>query len=620
MTATKFKAWFREFPASYAELQPSKPSAETVRYRFMELDHTRATEDQRKVEATLSTEAPVIRAGYREILRHNPEAVNLERATDNTLPLLWSHNQDQQIGVAENVRVFQGKLRATLRFSKSARGEEIWQDVKAGIVRGISIGYLIDDYVEKDAGNDWQSDLVAVRWTPFEASCVSCPADLSAGIGRALESGSVYELPPKVAILHRQHRLHERYRAMLDKFPEIEQAETAQERLADIQTRMMTVTTDDQTTQCLDLIRDLSIDHWCDQETGAPISGIQRTQGTKPMEQQFSLCRALALTFDPATIRTGGPELEIMEETAKRLHKGRGERYTIPENAIFRSLTKGGDGGDLIATSHLASMFIPALRERMITGRMGATILPGLTGDIQIPRQTADSSATWLAGDGSDQVTPSDPTYDKITLSPTSVGVSSTISRKMLLQGDPASEELVKNSLAFAIAKAIDVAAINGSGASNQPTGILSQTGVATTTYANGGSPSFANIVDLEGELMTDDADMGNLGYVTTGALASGLKQTEIVASTGRMVWEATAEGEGRMNGYRALVSNLMPAGYVLFGNWADLIIAMWSGLDFVVDPYTRASYGDVVITVWTDCDIAVRHGESFAEIHEAAS
>ena len=117
---------------------------------------------------------------------------------------------------------------------------------------------------------------------------------------------------------------------------------------------------------------------------------------------------------------------------------------------------------------------------------------------------------------------------------------------------------------------------------------------------------------------MVDDADVGNLGYVTTASLASTLKQTEIVATTGTMIWTANGEAEGRMNGYRSMTSNLMPAGYVLFGNWSDLLIGLWSGLDFVVDPYTRAAYGDIIITVYQDVDIAVRHGESFAEIHEA--
>ncbi|MCR9104744.1 MAG: phage major capsid protein [Gammaproteobacteria bacterium] len=621
-----FDAWFRDFPNLYAPYAPVPPSQAQgkVCYRFMELDHSRAQKDQRTIEATLSTEAPVVRQGYREILQHDENAVNLERAIDSSLPLLWSHNQEQQIGLAENVRIYQGRLRARLRFSESPRAEEIWQDVKAGIVRGISIGYHIDEYTEKEDSDTRSLEVVATRWTPFEASCVACPADLSAGVNRAFETGALRDLPEKVRILQLQAELHRRYKNMLGLVPEVLGHEGAQERLHDIQRRIMTAKSVSDANACEQRISDLSVDIWCNQDESAEtrtISAYVNTAGNgggNHAMEEFSICRALALTFEPNTIRTGGPELDIMRQAATRLGKGQGDRHTLPEEVLFRSVSKGGDGGNLIGTAHMSSQFIPALRARLITGRMGATILPGLTSDIQIPRQTGDSTATWLAGDGSDQVSPSDPSYDKIVMRPTSVGVSSTISRKMLLQGDPASETLVRDSLAFAVAKAIDTAAINGTGSSNQPLGILGQTGVGSLTYANGGSPSFPNIVDLEKELMVDDADMGNLGYVTTGSIAALLKQTEVVATTGQMIWTATDQGEGRMNGYRALTSNLIPAGHVLFGNWSDLVIGMWSGLDFVVDPYTRASYGDVIITVFADCDIAVRHGKSFSELHEA--
>jgi HK97 family phage major capsid protein len=168
--------------------------------------------------------------------------------------------------------------------------------------------------------------------------------------------------------------------------------------------------------------------------------------------------------------------------------------------------------------------------------------------------------------------------------------------------------------LSFAVAKALDTAAINGSGSGNQPLGVLNQTGVSTDTYTT--APTFGELVDMEGALMTDDADMGNLGYLTTGLMASVMKKTPIVTAMDNMIWTRTVEGEGRVNGYRALSSNLVPTGYVLFGNWSDLIVGLWSGLDIITDPYTFAKSGSVQVTVLQDVDIAVRHGESFAEIH----
>ena len=628
MASKDFQTWLSDFQRRYAELTPANSRAtEGTFYVTRALDMTRAQEDQRTVEAILSSSSPVGRRTYDQVLRHSEDSVDLHRLVDGGLPLLFSHDPGQIIGRAVNIRVYDGALRSRLRFSKSAKGEEVWQDVVDGIATGISIGFNISEYVFDESG-DTQT---VTRWTPLEASVVAMPADINARIERSLELGLFTQRPAEIRSMDLQHKLVARYTGMLEKQPGIAEAKHMRENLSEVQTRMMTVKTDEDAEKCLDLIRDISITFWAgDDNDEQEIRGIRTadpysnqsiiTSRGNAMETQFSLCRAIAMQFDPAAARTGGPELEIMQDAARRSGKRANGNYTLPEAAIFtRAVTKGTTGGNLIGVDHLGYEFIPALRERLITGRMGATLLTGLTGDLQIPKQLTDSAAGWIAGDGSDAVGASDPTYDKITMAPTTVGVKSTISRKMILQGDPASEMLLRNSLAFAVAKAIDSAALIGDGTSNVPVGILETADIGTDTYANGGAPSFGDIVDLEGALMVDDADMGNLGYVTTAALASTLKQTEIVSTTGQMIWTTRGEGEGIMNGYRSLVSNIVPAGYVLFGNWSDLIIGMWSGYDFTVDPYTRASYGDIVINLLLDCDVAVRHGESFAELHEAA-
>jgi len=153
--------------------------AETL-YRSMTLDRSAADLEARSVPASLSSEIEVARWFGREVLMHTPEAVDLARAAEG-LPLLWNHNSDQPIGLVENVRLDGNKLRGTLRFSRNAKAEEVWRDVQDGMLRNISIGYQIRDWVEaKD------SDLVTVsRWSLLEASIVPVPADPTVGIGRA---------------------------------------------------------------------------------------------------------------------------------------------------------------------------------------------------------------------------------------------------------------------------------------------------------------------------------------------------------------------------------------------------------------------------------------------------
>jgi HK97 family phage prohead protease len=151
-----------------------------IQYRTLTIDARNADSDKRTVKATLSSEQPVERFFGLEVLSHAPGAVNLERAVDG-LPLLFSHNTEDPVGRAENIRVKDRKLKADLRFSKSTRGSEIWQDVADGVLKDVSIGYRIDD--SEEAGDT----STAIHWTLLEASIVTVPADHTVGINRSFE-------------------------------------------------------------------------------------------------------------------------------------------------------------------------------------------------------------------------------------------------------------------------------------------------------------------------------------------------------------------------------------------------------------------------------------------------
>jgi HK97 family phage prohead protease len=148
------------------------------RTRTIDLDRRAIDPDARTIKATLSTEQPVDRFGESEVLEHSTKAINFERASSG-LPLLFAHDQRQPVGVAENIRLEGRELKATLRFSRSAKGDEVLRDVADGVLRHLSIGYRID--ATENTPNGYR----ATRWTPMEASVVSVPADHNAQIGRS---------------------------------------------------------------------------------------------------------------------------------------------------------------------------------------------------------------------------------------------------------------------------------------------------------------------------------------------------------------------------------------------------------------------------------------------------
>jgi len=147
-------------------------------YRELTLDRKGMDTEARVVPASLSSEIEVPRWFGREVLVHDAASVDLTRARDG-LPLLFSHDHTQPIGLAENVRIEDGRLRANLRFSNNTRASEVWADVRDGFLKNISIGYQVRKY---DEGED---DTVRVTdWALLEASVVTVPADASIGINR----------------------------------------------------------------------------------------------------------------------------------------------------------------------------------------------------------------------------------------------------------------------------------------------------------------------------------------------------------------------------------------------------------------------------------------------------
>jgi HK97 family phage major capsid protein len=289
------------------------------------------------------------------------------------------------------------------------------------------------------------------------------------------------------------------------------------------------------------------------------------------------------------------------------------------------NVTTTTEGGFTVQTD--VGELIPFLNPRLVTEALGATFFTGLSSNIDFPRNDADSTAVWEGeSTANDESTA---TFDRIQLSPNRLGAFTDISKQLLVQSTVDVENFVRNSLSVAIANALDTAAINGSGQSNQPLGILNTSGIGSVSLGtDGGSISFKSIVDLETEVAAAKADFGNLAYLTTPGVRGFLKTAEKATGTAQFVYmDATVPGEGMLNGYRARVSTLVPSNLtkgngsglhaMLYGNFSELIVAQWSGIDLVVDPYSSAKNALVTLVINSWWDIAVKHAASFAAIKD---
>jgi HK97 family phage major capsid protein len=250
-------------------------------------------------------------------------------------------------------------------------------------------------------------------------------------------------------------------------------------------------------------------------------------------------------------------------------------------------------------------------------------MLTGLQGNVAIPRQTGAGTAYWVAE--SSAPTESQQAFDQVTMSPKTVGAFTDISRKLLAQSSLDVEALVQQDLATVLGLAIQQAAINGTGASNQPSGLLTLITPSVAGGTDGLAPTWAHIVELESDVSVANADIGTLSYLTNAKVRGKLKGTSKVSGQNGFVWEG---GDTPLNGYRAAVTNGVPSNLtkgtgtnlsaIIYGNFADLLIGMWGTLDLMVDPYSLSTSGTVRVVALQDVDVAVRHAESFATMVDA--
>jgi HK97 family phage major capsid protein len=231
--------------------------------------------------------------------------------------------------------------------------------------------------------------------------------------------------------------------------------------------------------------------------------------------------------------------------------------------------------------------------------------LDGLVGNAAIPRISGGATTYWLPENGT--ATESDQAFGQVVLTPHRCVADTAYSKELLMQSSVDVEAFVRDDLARVLAIAIDLAALAGTGNAGQPLGILNTSGLATSVTF-GAAATWPKVVSFETNVATSNADDGALAYVTSPGSRGKWKGIARFTNTGMPIWA----DDNTVNGYPAYATNQVPSDKVIFGNWRDLVIASWAGIDVVVDPYSLKKQGliEVTVTIWTD--IGIRHTVSF--------
>lgn len=324
--------------------------------------------------------------------------------------------------------------------------------------------------------------------------------------------------------------------------------------------------------------------------------------------QRFSMWRAIQ-AVSSGDWSNAGFELEASRAVAQRVQRSpQKNSFFVPMEVQKRDASVAGTGAYLVATDNLGGSFIELLRNRMVVRQMGATILSGLVGNVTIPKQTAGATAYWLASETT-QITEGNQTFGQLALSPKTVGAYTEISRLLRLQSSPDAEGIIMSDLAKQVGIAADLAALNGSGSAGQPAGLIGTSGAGAVSM---GTFDYADILNFQEDVASANALSGSLGYVTTPAVASLCMQRVKFASTASPLWEGNLS-DGTMYGYKAMSSNQVPSGDMVFGDWSQLVIGEWGVLEIAVDETANFQAGIAGIRCFYTMDVGVRVPAAFS-------
>lgn len=601
--------------------QISEDFERTLSHRAGTLE-LRSENGAEQLHMSVSSEEPVLSYVYfndryqqaYEILDHSASSINLSRAADG-LVILDRHGGDQ-VGLM-SVEIRDGKLGGLVEFCTGQRAQEIKADAAKGLRRNVSVGYMIDSasYVV-EGSRDGVPVVRAKSWTPYEASFEPVPADSTVGVGRAHDLSSLTSADDEV-------KKHETRKKVMDKN---EMAKLfARAAQYGIEAAKVSALIEADETSARAKLDEMIVDKQSadlekeratvaelrtkkpaapEVEAVAPLGGSREEE--KKIMRRYSVMNVVrALAGVKSDI---GFEREISEELAKQRGKA-AEGIIIPHAALAqRDLTVSGSSSATVATDLMVNDFIDLLQTKAVLGQAGVTFMPGLVGNIAIPKMTAGASGYWVSEGGA--ITESQPTLGQVAGSPNTCGVMVDISRRLLLQSTPAAETLVRNEIVNRIIRTIQIAVFAGTGADGQPSAITNATGINNPSVTQG-TPTYAEILNFPGSIMADSAEADGQKFLMTAEVWAKLAATLVGADGARTVLDPFTK---KCIGYDYFTTEDLPANSLWFGDWKTVVIGMWgNGIDINADTATLSSSGGLRLVGLQDVDVMVRQGYALA-------
>ena len=592
----------------------------------------KTNDEERTLSFPFSSEKGVARYFGNEVLEHTRESVDLGRLKDGA-PLLWNHDTDRVLGVVRNATIKNKRGYADVEFSRNEFATQVWDDISRGILKNVSVGYQIKDLEQRG------EDYVATQWEPYEVSIVSVGADNSVGIGRSLDelvtatqeqpimseersnvsSKASTDAPSTSTPVDMTTTPKETLEVRSEAVDHSKAIKSERSRIQEILTVAAKYNLESLGEQYIKEERSVAdfnsavLQNWKPEPTQPKADEADIGLSDKEV-RGYSFMKAIRYKSDPtnAAYRSDAAfEIECSAAAEKKFGRSaQNGGLMVPSEVLTRDLKATANGANVVETVLDSGSFIDMLRNQSILDRAGASVLTGLSGNVQIPRQTGGASTYWISPEGA-SVTKSDQTLDQVGLSPRTLGARTEYTRQFMLQSSIEAENFVRNDLSKGIALEVDRVGLYGTGLAGQPLGIHNVPGISTQAFAAAvaaGGPTFSEVVNMESTMAGDNALMGSPCYIGNAAMLGALKVKAKDAGSGLFLLDGNT-----LNGYPTYRSQQVEAGDLIYGNFSDLIIGYWGpAIELTVDPYSLSDTGSTRVVAFVSVDMVVRHPESF--------
>lgn len=593
---------------------------------------------------SVSSESPYYRwwLDANEILSHEAEAVDLSWFGSGRAPFLYNHDRNFYLGIVRSAVLESKETLCEVDFKERGQAGEIVQDLKDGYLGGAtSVGYEINE-LELRENEEEREEFVVTKWKILEASLVTIPADESVGymgyqeedkkqvFSFASKSNNSEEKPLEI----KEEKVTEEDFREQGADPNVAKQESSRRNAIESLCQKFEVPDHkkrdfiDEGASIPQVMEYCTKNHSDATPTAAPSGFLSKKE-----RKQYRLLNVLKWQLGQIPESEVGLEKEVSgyieSVTGKPIRDGKALYVPTYELNVRAGLntTTTAQGGATIDTELDVSNFTRELLNRTLIFQMGARLLTGLQGPVDIPIEDDTPTVYWIGEGG--LIPESTSKFELASLRMKEAAAITPITQRMMLQSSLDMEAYIRDILVRKIAIELDRAVINGKGTENEPLGLLNYPGLLLGSVGtNGGEIGWDQIVDICTALALKNAEGPSCGFLTNPKVRAHLQKKQKFAGDTEEIWsEYNREtGMGMLANFPAGVTNQVPSNFkkgnsgnklsaLIFAQFADIVAGEYGVMEVLANPFGRGFYNnmvDIKATIGFDVTF-VRDSVSFA-------